>query len=351
MSSLHWLPRCLPALLFLPALAAGLSFGHLLFDSTDAVFEVEEGLDLGTVWSTDEHHGRLVIRNVSTQPQRVDSIDTSCDCTAVSPASFVLEPGKTIALDLVIDLTVRAGVAREPVSILLTPQMRTRLPQSLVWEVRGTVVSAVRRSEGKIDFGETLPGSPLELTAAFKLREPADLASIVRVPPPFLATLRRDGDSWLVQLKSAELPSGEFNDSLSYEVTSPAGEFRGRYLLGVRGLILSDILVQPPAVTLGRVSAGDSRTTTLSVRSHSSGPFVVESIESANPSVSVAVSPTSGDGVQVYAIEYTAPARAGFDTSTIDLRVRHHEGGISTHSVVVSALVELESNSAGAAAK
>ncbi len=128
---------------------------------------VEPGsLDIGTIWAVPEFSHGIVVRNVSSETLTVLRSATSCECTAVSPASFVLPPRGTQSLQLAIDLTRSKGQALTPTRHRLESEVSFIFPEGSTqsFQLSGAVAVPIAVTSPRVVFSApvTLSGGGAE---------------------------------------------------------------------------------------------------------------------------------------------------------------------------------------------
>lgn len=74
-------------------------------------------LDMGTVKEGEEAHATLFIRNNSKQTITITDVQTSCGCTAATPADRIIPPNGFTQLNVTTDTTVKAGEVKKWVQV------------------------------------------------------------------------------------------------------------------------------------------------------------------------------------------------------------------------------------------
>ena len=109
-------------------------------DTADPLAVFPEDLDFGEVWETATLDRVVRVRNPGDIPVEVNQIRSSCNCLAVQPSSFVLEPGATRELHVRLDLRSKSDQDLNDFHVHLSP-----VCNSTEFKIRWTLKGRVRR--------------------------------------------------------------------------------------------------------------------------------------------------------------------------------------------------------------
>ncbi|MFN0054709.1 MAG: hypothetical protein ACKV0T_21265 [Planctomycetales bacterium] len=139
-----------------------------------------KSLDIGTVWAQRGFERAVTLQNGSDEPLQVD-LSTSCNCTGISPTSFVLPAHSEQILKLELDLVGPRDDLGTPapfaVAIMASVNRGERPAQQ--WQLHGRIRSGIVVEPRTLDFGETYDsdGPPAPRTIAVRcLSDLGDLA-------------------------------------------------------------------------------------------------------------------------------------------------------------------------------
>lgn len=258
-------------------------------------------LDFGDVWETDQFEWTIPIRNTDTRQAELIGLAGSCNCGSVEPAAMSIPPGETRTLRIKIDLRPKAGAKVEPTGRPFATTISgvfkngTDLPAPVSWNLRGRVKRVVR-TVPTVEFGLLselgVPFRPLVIPV-----EPVvDIASItVSVSvPEFQAALRpRTGaeSGWaLVVTPGPGLKRGAYKGTVTLMPVGHGGTPLTSLQLPLSAEVVPDVEAAPGAIFAGGREVGAEVTETLTLRSLSNRPFVVDRAEAEGNGVSVVVS-------------------------------------------------------------
>lgn len=246
-------------------------------------------LDFGETWDNRDFRWVLPIRNTSSQVVEISDFGTSCDCTKVSPRSLSIPAGATVAVEMQFNL-LRAPDARSrspaastplpasPKSLPLANEMsdvrdvqfavtafigtgtaaaESARPQTVNWQLRGKVRSAIRLSHSAIFFGEhsdryvqiSVPEiEVIELTPLMTIEtEVSDNSFVVER----MERSVEDSSIFKIALTPRrQLPLGTFKFELSLVPRQPDGRRLPAVTVPVEGRVVTDVQPVPTAALL-----------------------------------------------------------------------------------------------------
>lgn len=120
------------------------------------IVALEPIFDFGEKQSTDEavEHDFL-IRNEGATSLVIESVRSSCGCTAVKPSQDVVPPGGEAAIRARFDLRGRNGYQIKTITV----NSNDPKTPTLTMQLKGTIVQALRAQPSSLFFGRVEPGS------------------------------------------------------------------------------------------------------------------------------------------------------------------------------------------------
>ncbi len=261
----------------------------------------QELLDFGEVWSDRDFQWRLRVHNTTGSAIEVSDIGADCQCTWVSPRSFVVPAHGSVDLHLVLDLTGRdfpetASEWRD-LTTRVRPVIKRGLPNQSGWELRGRIHHAFEVSARKIRFegAEQLVRGTRFSSKRVQVRSHIPLQRLV------VQTDSEMGSAWVRRcenplefevdiLPSESLPEGSFNFEVTMRGVTPGDQVLPGIDVAVSGTVSPGIQAFPGLVQFGAHPLGTKAEELVTVRSISGIEFRIDS--AATDCNSFAVEPT-----------------------------------------------------------
>lgn len=223
--------------------------------------------------------------NQGGQDLRIESVKTSCGCTAAVISSEVITPGQEGTISATFDTTRFAGEKAKSISVYSNDPAQSVTTLVLQGEITVEVeADPPQLYLGRVRRGEETTRSVDVLYAANK---PIEIAKVETSSPLFTVqtqALERDGrkgKKLIVTLKK-DAPLGRVNDEIKVITTS---EKRPSIEIPVFGSVEGDLVVAPPQVSFGVVRRGEGKVQEVSIKSRSEKPIHVVNIQSSNADV------------------------------------------------------------------
>ena len=133
-------------------------FGHhnpILVSRKDPPhIKVDKSLfDMGTVAEGVEVPHTIPVRNIGGEPLKIINVHTSCGCTMVNMKANVIEPGKTAALEVLMDTSMKQGVVRKAVEITSNDPKNPKITVYLSANVLPRPGVALGKTSGATNMG------------------------------------------------------------------------------------------------------------------------------------------------------------------------------------------------------
>jgi hypothetical protein len=250
---------------------------HLVFDSSVFDFgKVEQGAQVNHLFRFTNQGG---------QELRIESVKTSCGCTAAVISSEVIAPGQEGTISATFDTTRFAGEKTKSISVYSNDPVQAVTTLVLQGEITVEVeVNPPQLYLGRVRRGEETTRSVDVLYAADK---PIEIAKVETSSPLFTIqtqVLERDGrkgKKLIVTLKK-DAPLGRINDEIKVITTS---EKRPSIEIPVFGSVEGDLVVAPPQVSFGVVRRGEGKAQEVSIKSRSEKPIHIVHVQSSNADI------------------------------------------------------------------
>lgn len=268
-------------------------------------------IDFGTIARGADARYRLKITNIYKEAVHIANVRTSCGCAAATPSKSVLESRETAYIEVTMD-TLKFS-RRKDSSVIVT--FSQPLYQEVVIPLTAYIRTDVVLTPGAANFGAVDAGKSMQQTieVAYAGRDDWEIRDV-------------QPHNEYVDAKAKEISRG--NGRVNYEIyvtlkpNAPVGVIRDQITLLtddaaspevpllVQARIEADITVTPEQVSLGSVTAGETRPATVVLRGKK--PFTIEKIEcdSADEAFRVRM-PKDEKTVHVLPLTFTAPNKPG----------------------------------------
>jgi hypothetical protein len=247
--------------------------------------------DFGTV-EQGEHIVKLFrFTNQGRQDLRIESIKTSCGCTAAVISADVIPPGHEGTISATFDTSRFIGEKAKTVSVYTNDPLQ---PVTTL-TIQGEITVEVAADPPQLYFGRLRRGEEVTRTVEvlYDAQKPITITKVehthpaVRVRAEEFEKDGKRGKKLFVTLTRA-VGLGRFNDQITVTTTS---QKRPSVTIPVFGSVEGDVLIQPPQVSFGVVRSGESKTQEVSVKSRAAQPVRVLRVESAVAGVGAELTP------------------------------------------------------------
>ncbi|HXG18198.1 MAG TPA: DUF1573 domain-containing protein [Methylomirabilota bacterium] len=223
--------------------------------------------------------------NQGGQDLRIESVKTSCGCTAAVISAEVIPPGQEGTISATFDTTHFSGEKAKSVSVYSNDPAQPVTTLTLQGEI--TVEVAVDPPQlylGRVRRGEETVRS---VDVLYDAAKPIAITKIENSSP--LLTVRaqdlekdgQKGKKLIVTLKK-DAPLGRLNDEIRVTTTS---EKRPVVEIPVFGSVEGDLVLAPPQVSFGVVRQGEGKTQEVSIKNRSAKPIHIVNVESSNADI------------------------------------------------------------------
>lgn len=247
--------------------------------------------DFGKVEQGEQVTHMFRFTNQGGQDLRVESVKTSCGCTAAVISEEVIPPGKEGTISATFDTTHFSGEKAKNISVYSNDPLQPVTTLTL----QGEVAVEVTADPAQLYLGRLRRGEEVTRSADV-LYDAQKSIAIVKVENshPSLSVQAEDfsregkkGKKLIVTLKK-DAPLGRFNDQIVVTTTS---QKKPVLEIPVFGSVEGDMLVLPPQVSFGVVRRGESKTQEVSIKNRGGKPVQVVRVQSSAPEVAAELSP------------------------------------------------------------
>lgn len=253
-----------------------IAFTELLYDFG----KVEQG----------EHVNHLFrFTNQGGHDLRIESVKTSCGCTAAVITSEVIAPGQEGTISATFDTTKFFGEkvkeitvhTNDPAQPVTTLTMQGEILVEVAVDPAQIYLSKVRRGAGATQVVELLYDANKDIAITDVTSE----SPLVSVHTEELTKNGKKGKKLLVTLRK-DAPLGRVSTEITVKTTSPK---RPSLSIPVFGQIEGDLVIIPSQVSFGVVRKGDKKEVDLSIKSRSQNPVHLVRTQSSVASVNAEV--------------------------------------------------------------
>ncbi len=241
--------------------------------------------DFGTVEQGDQVNRLFKFTNQGTRDLRIESVKTSCGCTAAVISSEVIPPGQEGTISATFDTSRFFGErvktisvhSNDPLQPVTTLTFQGAIAVEVAVEPAQLYLGRVRRGTNATHTIELLHDAdkPIEITDAtvanpFVSLRSENLEKNGKKGKKLFVTLRKDA------------PLGRVSTDITVTTTS---QKHPTLSIPVFGHIEGDLLVQPPQVSFGVVQKGNTKQHDISIKSRAPKPVRVVRTQSSTPTV------------------------------------------------------------------
>jgi len=245
--------------------------------------------DFGKVEQGDQVNHLFRFTNQGERDLRIESVKTSCGCTAAVISSEVIAPGKEGTISATFDtskffgekvkeITVHSNDPAQPVTTLT---LQGEILVEVAVEPAQVYLSKVRRGAGTTQTVELLYDASKEIAITNVTSD----SPLITVQTEELAKNGKKGKKLLVTLRK-DAPLGRISTEITVKTTS---QKRPSLSIPVFGQIEGDLVVTPSQVSFGVVRKGDKKEFDLSVKSRAQTPVHLIRAQSSTPNVNAEV--------------------------------------------------------------
>jgi hypothetical protein len=229
------------------------------------------------------------IRNEGSADLQIQRIAPSCGCTAAAVTSPLVKPGSSEKIRVQFDTTGFSGSKFKQVHVFTSDRDQS----DIIFTLRGTIISEVKVSPNKLDFGELSRGSSVGTRTqefAVSLAQGSELkfAGVTSSSPSVAVKeiARNRGES---TYRVEVLPSVKRGELRERVIVRFAGDSKPALNIPVIASVLGDVALSPSVVSFGVVSGSESLERRVQWRSVSKRPVRITRVQTSDPAVTVQV--------------------------------------------------------------
>jgi hypothetical protein len=227
----------------------------------------ESVFDFGKVEQGAQVNHLFRFTNQGGQDLRIESVKTSCGCTAAVISSEVIGPGQEGTISATFDTTRFSGEKAKTVGVYSNDPLRPVTTLTLQGEITVEVeVDPPQLYLGRVRRGEETVRSVdvvYDASKSISITKVENSSPLLTVRAQDIDQQGRQGKKLIVTLKK-DAPLGRLNDEIKVTTTS---EKRPVIEIPVFGSIEGDLVVAPPQVSFGVVRRGEGKTQEVSIKS------------------------------------------------------------------------------------
>jgi len=241
--------------------------------------------DFGKVEQGEQVTHMFRFTNQGGQELRVESVKTSCGCTAAVISEEVLPPGKEGTISATFDTTHFSGEKAKGISVYSNDPLQPVATLTLQGEI--TIEVAAEPAQlylGRLRRGEETTRS---VDVLYDAQKPIDIVKVENSHPSIsvqaedFAREDKKGKKLVITLKK-DAPLGRLNDRIMVTTTS---QKKPVLEIPVFGSIEGDVVIVPPQVSFGVVRKGETKTQEISIKNRGAKPVQVVRIQNSAPDV------------------------------------------------------------------
>ncbi|MBI3757201.1 MAG: DUF1573 domain-containing protein [Deltaproteobacteria bacterium] len=245
----------------------------------------EPVFDFGKVEQGEQVSHTFHFTNQGGQELRIESVKTSCGCTAAVTSFDVIPPGQEGAISATFDTSRYAGEKTKSISVYSNDPTQPVTTLTLQGEILVEIeVDPPQLYLGRVRRGEETVRSVdifYDANKPIAITKIENSSSVVIIQADDFEKEGRKGKKLIVTLKK-DAPLGRVNDEIKVITTS---EKRPSVEIPVFGSIEGDLVVAPPQVSFGVVRRGDGKAQEVSIKNRAKKPIHVVKVESSNADI------------------------------------------------------------------
>ena len=255
--------------------------------------------DFGKVEQGDQVNRLFHFTNQGNRDLRIESVKTSCGCTAAVLSSGVIPPGQEGTISATFDTSKFFGEkvktisvhSNDPLQPVTTLTLQGEIAVEVEVEPAQLYLGRVRREAGATHTIELLYDANKQIAITNITAE----SPLINVRSEDIEKNQKKGKKLFVTLRQ-DAPLGRVSTEITVTTTS---QKRPTLSIPVFGHIEGDLLVQPPQVSFGVVRKGDTKEYDISIKSRAPNPVRMVRTQSSTPAV-IAEMDTAKDGEEYH---------------------------------------------------
>jgi hypothetical protein len=262
--------------------------------------------DFGTVEQGAKVTHLFRFHNRGERNLRIESLKTSCGCTAAVISDSRIPPGGRGTISATFDTARFLGEKKKTVVVHTNDPQRPATTLTLQGEVRVEVAAdPPQLYVGRLAYGKAVSRRVeivVDADSSVEITQVANTNAAVTVQTE---PLKRDGQrgKTLIVTVAEDAPLGRLNDQITVTTTSTK---RPSVVIPIFGSVEGELVVRPPQVTFGVVQPGADTTRTVTITNRSKTPVRISRVASTAERVTARLA-TVNPGLE-YRLVMTVPA-------------------------------------------
>jgi len=291
---------------------------------------VEPVFDFGKVEQGEQVTHMFRFTNQGGQDLRIESVKTSCGCTAAVISADVAPPGQEGTISATFDTTHFSGEKAKGITVYSNDPQQPVTALTLQGEITVEVAAdPAQLYVGRVHRGDEII---ISVDVFYDADKPIEITKVenshpsVSVQPEDLTKEGKKGKKLLVTLKK-DAPLGRLNDQITVTTTS---QKKPQIEIPVFGSIEGDMVVLPPQVSFGVVRTGESKTLELSIKNRGTKPVQVLRVENSSPAIVAEVTPVKQGEEYRLTLRATGENKVGRIQGEVQVFTDHPEEKVLT---------------------
>ena len=281
--------------------------------------------DFGQVEQGEKITHAFRFTNQGNRALRVQSVKTSCGCTAAVVAANTIPPGEEGTIQATFDTKRFAGHKAKNVRV----HTNDPLSPVTILTLEGEITTEVQVEPAQVYMGRLQRGVPTTriVTILYDQNKPFEITQITHSNPAISVRTEdvqidtRPGKTLQVSVaKTAAL--GRLNDTLTITTTSPK---KPTITIPVFGRIEGDVIVLPSQVSFGVVHQGVGKTQTVHIKNRSAQPLSIKQVHSSLDTVIPELAEVTPGKEFRLRLHVTADSKPGKIRGSIEVITDHPE--------------------------
>jgi hypothetical protein len=286
--------------------------------------------DFGTVEQGEKVSHLFRFTNQGGKDLRIESLKTSCGCTAAIISDKVILSGGEGTISATFDTSRFIGEKKKTVSVHTNDPNQAVTTLTLQGEIRVEVAAQPPQLYvGRLQRGKQVSrtvevvydaGSGITITKV----ENSHPSISIQTEALELEKDGKQGKKLLVTV-AKDAPLGRLNDQITVTTTS---QKRPSIIIPVFGSLEGDLLVQPPQVTFGVVQPGESKTRQVNIKNQAKNSVKITEVKSTAQGVEAEVTTVTPGAEYNVSLKISGDAAPGRINGEIKVFTDHPEESV-----------------------
>ncbi len=284
--------------------------------------------DFGTVEQGEKVTHLFRFTNQGGRDLRIESLKTSCGCTAAIISEKVIPSGGEGTISATFDTSRFMGEKKKAVSVHTNDPNQAVTTLTLQGEIRVEVAA----QPPQLYLGRLRRGKQVTRTVevVYDAGSGITITKVENSHPSISVhteALEKDGKQGkkLLVTVAKDAPLGRLNDQITVTTTS---QKRPSIMIPVFGSLEGDLLVQPPQITFGVVQPGASKTRQVNIKNQAKNPVKITEVKSTAKGVEAEVTAVTPGVEYNVSLTISGDAAPGRITGEIKVFTDHPEESV-----------------------